>query len=271
MGATTGIAWTDSTWSPWRGCEKVSPACDHCYAETWARRTGRKIWGKAQRREIGAEAYWKLPYTWNAEARDEGRRRKVFCSALSDVFEGRKDLDEARERVWTTIERTPWLVYLLLTKRPENILRMIPYPWRQKPPQNVWYGTTAESQEWALKRIPALLEVPAVVRFLSCEPVLGPIYIASDNAAQTKPGIHWVIAGGESGSGARPTSWNAFRSLRDQARMIGAAFFMKQSGIVLAKEAGHKGAGTDPGCWPEDLRIQEFPPEPASHPDAVPA
>jgi protein gp37 len=162
---------------------------------------------------------------------------------MADVFEDRKDLDVWRARLWTIISETPWLDWLLLTKRPENASMMV--PWSDNWPGNVWLGTTVEDQEWANRRVPILLGLPASVRFLSCEPLLGPITISSwllkkadvanagekptkDNAH--RQGLHWVIAGGESGHGARPMHPAWLRSLRDQCVNGGIAFHFKQWG-----------------------------------------
>ena len=143
---------------------------------------------------------------------------------MADVFEERKDLDEPRERLWKLIEQTSNLDWLLLTKRPWAITNMVPKNWLDNPRSNVWYGTTAENQEWADKRIPFLLNVPASVRFISAEPLLGPIDISSH-----WPNLSWVIAGCESGRKARPTEVDWFRSLRDQCTKEGISFFLKQA------------------------------------------
>src|SRR3990170_5470426 len=220
MGARTKIEWCDHTFSPWRGCEKVSPACRSCYAETWAKRTGRTIWGKGAEREVGSDAYWAQPFKWNDDACRMRQRRRVFCSALSDVFEAREDLDPWRARLWDTIERTPWLEYLLLTKRPEEIRPRVPQSWLDNPLPNVRYGTTAENQDLAERRIPPLLRTPtALAPFVSVEPILGPVRLdrlAFDGRVWSvllpepifnKPPVPnvlgWVIVGGESGHQAR--------------------------------------------------------------------
>src|SRR5688572_9500335 len=172
MAKDSKIEWTHHTFNPWWGCTKVSPGCKHCYAESWARRTGREIWGpRADRREL-SEAYWRQQLAWNAVARRSGKRTRLFCASMADVFEDRRDLDGKRDRLWPLIEATPDLDWLLLTKRPQNMRRLA--PWKAWP-RNVWAGTTAENQKWAQKRIPELLEVPAVVHFISAEPLLGPL------------------------------------------------------------------------------------------------
>jgi protein gp37 len=138
---------------------------------------GKKLWGKGAERMLMSEDYWKQPLKWNRAAEAAKARRRVFCASLADVFECRVDLVKPRQRLFTIIEATPWLDWMLLTKRPENITKMIPSTWKDEhaPPRNVWYGSTVENQAMADKRIPELLQVPATVRFLSCEPLLGPV------------------------------------------------------------------------------------------------
>jgi protein gp37 len=145
---------------------------------------------------------------------------------MSDVFEARSDLIPHRERLWRLIDTTPFLDWLLLTKRPERI--SVSVPWRGHWPPNVWAGVTAENQRWADKRIPLLIELPAAVRFVSCEPLLGPLDLSKWMRA--KRGIDWVIAGGESGHKARPMNPQWARALRDQCESAGVPFHFKQWG-----------------------------------------
>lgn len=259
MGENSKIEWTDHTWNPWTGCTKVSPACDHCYAEGWAKRSGHVEWGPHGNRRRTSESNWKQPLKWNREAEAAGVRRKVFCASLADVFDNHKSiLLEWRDDLWNLIQNTPNLDWLLLTKRPQNVARMVsgwmgPHSW----PSNVWLGTTVENQEEADRRIPHLLAVPAAVRFLSCEPLLGPIdllRLQPKNATwldclngrehigpatvPTESKIDWVIVGGESGHGARPMHPGWARSLRDQCAAAGTPFFFKQWGDWLPGEFG---------------------------------
>lgn len=225
MAKDSGIEWTHHTFNPWWGCVKLSPACAHCYAETWARRFGSDLWGgKAPRRFFG-EHHWREPIRWNADAGREGKRVRVFCASMSDVFEPRSDLDPWREKLWGLIEQTPNLDWLLLTKRPGQIKHA--YPWARSPRPNVWLGTTAENQRWAQRRIERLIAVDAHVRFLSCEPLLGAIDL---RPWLKQKQIGWVIAGGESGSDARPTHPNWIRSLRDHCVTHRVPFHFKQWG-----------------------------------------
>ena len=150
MAKNSAIEWTHHTFNPWWGCTKVSPGCKHCYAETWSKRLGQDLWGaRAARREL-SDGYWRQPLAWNVSALKAGRRTRVFCASMADVFEDRRDLDSKRERLWALIEQTPKLDWLLLTKRPQNVARLAPYgeTW----PDNVWLGATAENQKWLDRR-----------------------------------------------------------------------------------------------------------------------
>lgn len=243
MGENSKIEWTDHTFNPWIGCVKVSPGCQHCYAEAQNKRWGKDLWGVDKPRQVTSDAYWKQPFTWNAEAEAAGERRRVFCASMADVFEDRPDLIEPRGRLIELIAATPALDWLLLTKRPQGILdrldEVVQLPrgdegdwiasqWLDgNPPANVWLGTSVENQKVADERIPHLLRVPAAVRFLSCEPLLGEIDIEHH---LRKEGIDWVIVGGESGHGARPMHPQWARGLRDQCEMFGVSFFFKQWG-----------------------------------------
>ena len=225
MARNSKIEWTDHTFNPWWGCTKVSPACDHCYAETWARRVGLDVWSSGKPRRFLSDAYWQQPHRWNKQARIANQRARVFCASMSDVFEWKKELTPWRHKLWELIEETPYLDWLLLTKRPHLITRMT--PWNDDWPRNVWLGVTVENQKWAEKRLPHLESIPANIRFLSCEPLLGEIDLR-DWLEQNV--IHWVIAGGESGFNARPSNPDWFLSLRDQCLAHDIPFHFKQWG-----------------------------------------
>jgi len=183
MGAETGIAWTDHTFNPWWGCTRVSPGCEHCYAESWDARwssevhpgRGAEHWGPEAPRRFFGETHWNEPRAWNRKALAAGRLHKVFCASMADVFEKREDLIPWRSKLWDLIESTPFLDWQLLTKRPENWREMLRGDWMERPRSNVWIGTSVEDQRRADERIPRLLEIPAAVRFLSVEPLLEPI------------------------------------------------------------------------------------------------
>lgn len=218
------------------------------------------------------QAYWRAPRRWDLRAEAAGARARVFCASLADVFDN--GVPAAwREDLWALIRRTPSLDWLLLTKRPSNIARMLPAGWGDEGGwPNVWLGTTVEDQAEADRRVPHLLAVPARVRFLSCEPLLGPVDLSAALAAPgggdgAPPRVHWVIAGGESGPRARPYRAEWARSLRAQCGAAGVAFFHKQAGSARGADwPGVTGKGEDPSEWPEDLRVRRSPTSTATAP-----
>lgn len=249
MSTETGIGWTDSTFNPWMGCTAVSPACDHCYAQTLVEgRFKRAEWGPGKPRVRTTPGNWKLPLQWEREHeafyREHGRNRRVFCASLADVFDN--EVDPAwRDDLFRLIADTPHLTWQLLTKRIGNAAKMIfeahadavfnhsasAWPWA-----NVWLGATICNQQEADRDIPKLLSVPAAKRFLSIEPMLGAIDIQrAINRMPWQIGggdaeLHWVIAGGESGYHARPSHPDWFASLRDQCKAASVPYFFKQWG-----------------------------------------
>ena len=276
MADNTSIEWCDHTFNPWEGCQKVSPGCDHCYAETRnARYNGTAInWGPGAPRRRTSAANWRKPLKWNREAEafmaKHGRRQRVFCASLADVFDNAVD-PQWRADLFFLIEQTPNLDWLLLTKRIGNVPNMLPVPFDfAKLYPNVWLGITVVNQEEADRDIPKLLAINACVRFLSMEPLLGHIdltRICIVPRVQRSPraGIHidalrgryvesgmpfigewdidgpypegapplslnWVIVGGESGPGARPMHPDWACSLRDQCETAAVPFLFKQWG-----------------------------------------
>lgn len=244
MAENSNIEWTDHTFNPWIGCTKVSPACDHCYAEKWDARFGGKHWGVRSDRRLTKT--WRNPIKLNKQAEGAIKRPRVFCASLADVFDNHKSIKtEWRANLWNLIKETPNLDWLLLTKRPQNIAKMLPDDWRDGYP-NVWLGTTVENQVEANRRIPHLLSVPAKMRFLSCEPLLGEIDLTRinhddmiiidslngrcslDGDANDCNKLDWIITGGESGPNFRHANPDWFRSLRDQCEAAGTAFLFKQ-------------------------------------------
>lgn len=249
MAENSKIEWCHHTFNCWLGCTALSPACDLCYAETWAKRTGQAHLWQGERRRTSA-TLWQQPHKWNARCAAAGIRERVFCASLADVFDNQVPT-RWRDDLWHLIDQTPHLDWMLLTKRPENIAKMLPTPaigapaWGEGWP-NVWLGTTVEDRA-RLRRIEALRRVPARMRFLSCEPLL------EDLGAIDLLGIDLVIGGGESGGKARPTMLPWARSLRDQCAAAGVAFFLKQL-------SGPKGrAIKDIAAFPADLQIREMP------------
>lgn len=250
MGETTKIAWTDHTFNPWWGCQRVSPGCEHCYAETFAKRVGLKVWGPQSERRFFGDKHWAEPLKWNRKAAAEGRRARVFCASMADVFEDRPELVAPRTQLVALIERTLHLDWLLLTKRPENMRRLAndasQERWAVAWPQNVWAGTTTEDQAHYDKRWPELAQVPASVRFISYEPALGPLTLRcafcggphfdhpdSVGCNSDKPEgwfPSWVIVGGESGPSARPFDAAWARETVDRCKAASVACFVKQMG-----------------------------------------
>lgn len=220
-----------------------------------AERWGMATWGKNTPRKQMSEHYWNEPIRWNRVAEKSNTRARVFCSSMADVFENHPDLVLARARLWHIITATPNLDWLLLTKRPENMIAMTPESWRGGWPANVWAGTTAENQEWLERRMPYLASVPAHIRWLSVEPMLGPV--ALGRWAQS---VQWVIVGGESGHGARLMEPDWALNLLAECRANRIAYHFKQKGEMLARQLGCKDkAGKDPSEWPAEFRVQEFP------------
>lgn len=248
----TKIEWAHHTFNPWWGCEKVSPGCAHCYAEALARRWGKRLWGGADtQRQVKSEAGWREPLAWDRAAAAAGERHRVFCASLADVFEDREDLRAPRRRLFGLIDATPNLIWLLLTKRPENITRLNIQadgvgrlrPMSSRFP-NVWFGTTAENQTWWDRRVPRLLEIEARCHFVSAEPLLGPIRMG-----ECQP--DWLIVGGESGPKARPMDPGWVRDLRDHCHTT-TAFFFKQWGGTNKQAAGRQ---LDGRTWDEVPQI----------------
>ena len=260
MTENTKIEWCHHTFNPWIGCTKVSDGCKNCYAEAMMdKRYGKAKWGPRGERVRTSEANWGKPFAWNRKAEREGRRYRVFCASLADVFEDNEQIDDWRLDLFEhVIARTPNLDWLILTKRPQVARRF----FSQRKGllfDNVWIGTSVEDQKTADMRIPHLLRIPAKVRFLSCEPLLEELDISPfldpagcaccgseccrcldkwpwDPGRNQYAEIHWVITGGESGLGARPMGNGWVQSIRDQCIGVDAPFFFKQWGEYLSTE-----------------------------------
>jgi protein gp37 len=246
MAEKTGISWTDSTFNPWIGCTKVGPGCDNCYAEALMDKRWHKVqWGSGQQRQRTSAANWRQPLLWEKEheafALMHGRRRRVFCASLADVFDNEAP-PQWRGELWALVKATPHLDWLILTKRIGNVQGMAP---AEGLPPNVWLGATMVNQtEWD-RDVRKLLAVPASVRFVSVEPMVGPI----TGGAQLS-GLDWVIVGGESGHGARPIQRAWIDSLRRECEWDGVAFFFKQWGGSSATAGGCELDGAEFKGWP---------------------
>lgn len=247
MSENSKIEWTDHTFNPWEGCQKVGPGCDHCYAETRNARFagGTAInWGPGAPRRRTSASNWAKPLKWNAQAEafaaQHGRRQRVFCASLADWADNAVDR-EWRDDLATLILNTPALDWLLLTKRIGNAGEMLGEMFLDGPPDNVLIGATIVNQEEAERDVPKLLRVPARRHFLSMEPLLGPVNLSAvwvpngilRNMVPALQKLDWVIVGGESGPGARPMSPEWVWKLRDQCAAYGVPFLFKQWGEWL--------------------------------------
>ena len=223
MSDKTGISWTDSTFNAWIGCQKVSAGCDNCYAEKLVSRYGWTEWGAHGIRKRTSPANWRKPISWNRAAQKSGKRRRVFCASLADIFDNKAPVG-AREDLWTLIKNTPSLDWQILTKRPENIKRFLPKDWDGGYP-NVWLGISAEDQAAYNQRWPILSSIPAHQHFISYEPAIGHLTLAEHDSKPT-----WLIWGGESGPGARvmQSAWAA--DITAECVQFGIPVFGKQWG-----------------------------------------
>jgi len=222
MAQGSGIEWTGSTWNPVTGCTKVSPGCKHCYAKRMAERL--RAMGQANYAngfELTLQPHMlELPLRWR-------KPQTIFVNSMSDLFHEEVPLGYTR-RVFDVMRRAGWHRFQVLTKRAERLVRLSPQlSW----PENVWMGVSVETDRYR-HRIDALRSTGAVVKFLSLEPLLGPLH------ALDLTGIDWVIVGGESGPRARPMDPAWVTDLRDQCRRAGVPFFFKQWGGVNKKKAG---------------------------------
>ena len=300
-GATPG-----NTWSPWRGCAKVGPGCKLCYAEAWSKRNPKTmgVWGPDGHRARNAD--WRKPLKWDREAAAAGVRTRVFPS-LCDWLEDREDLARLRADFLDLVAATPHLDWLLLTKRPQNWSPMVDRiagtgrpggdlatRWLDgSPPPNVWFGVSVEDQAHADRRLPVAGMVPAVVRWASYEPALGPVDFrrirvpftvhgedgAWDSLTHTRHGLgglDWIVVGGESGQGgqqARPFDVEWARDAIRQGAEAGVPVFVKQLGSRPVDAAGgpvrvRDHHGGEPVEWPVDLRVHQ---QPAARRDEIPA
>jgi protein gp37 len=238
MSVSSTIEWTEATWNPTTGCHKISPGCKNCYAERFAERW-RGIPGHPYEQGFDVKSWHEritMPLSWK-------KPRIIFVNSMSDLF-----LDEITEefiiKVFNVMEQAHWHQFQLLTKRPERMLEISKI--LKKWPPNVWAGVSVESQAWT-GRSEILKEIPAKIRFLSCEPLLGSLKLSLDN-------LHWVIVGGESGIGARPMSIEWVRDIRKQCIEANVPFFFKQWGGVQKKKFGRE---LDGRTWDEFPKLAD--------------
>ena len=239
MADKTDIAWTDSTFNPWWGCTKVAPGCDNCYAAALDKRTGGDYWSTDPR--IMSDANWRKPVSWQNKAESTGIRRKVFCGSMCDWCD-KNSPDGERDRLWQLIRDTPDLDWQLLTKRAPNIKKYLPDDWNEGY-QNVWLGVTVENKKHGLRRLDILRDIPAMVRFLSIEPLI------EDLGNLDLSGIHWVIVGGESGNQARAMNPVWVNKIQSQCKEQNVPFFFKQWGGRRNK-GGCLLGGYEEKAWP---------------------
>jgi len=250
--ATSSIEWTEATWNPTTGCDRISAGCDNCYALTLARRL--KAMGQSKYQLDGSartsgpgfaltlhDDAIGIPLKWN-------RPRVVFVNSMSDLFHEDVPMDFIR-RVFDVMIATPQHTYQVLTKRSKRLARTAPkLEW----PENLWVGVSVEDDRYAF-RADHLREVPAAVRFLSVEPLVGPV------PSLDFSGIGWVIVGGESGHHARRLCLDWVADIWERSTAVGAAFFLKQLGSVWARENGVRGKAHHMDDWPMELRVRQMP------------
>lgn len=260
MGKQSKISWTDSTFNPWIGCSRVSPGCVHCYAEElMANRYKRVEWGPQGTRMKTSEAYWKQPLQWNKEAKETGLPHLVFCGSLCDWLEIHPQISRIWQlQLFDLIENTPYLTWLLLTKRPENWQDVAPVKWYQEgAPDNVWFGISVEDQKRAGERLTYLKRIPAFTKFVSYEPAIETVDWTGYEF------IDWLIVGGESGNEARPfelewafdaVRWSYDNSVKPFVKQLGSNALFQGERYLTSDRKGD--IMTE---WPIELQVQEFP------------
>jgi len=280
MSENSKIAWTDHTFNIVWGCEKIAPECAGCYAETWAHRMKYDVWGKDATRRILSEKYWQNTLNWNKKAMKLGQNQRVICGSMCDWLEDHPTVNTERQKLFPLIEQTPWLTWLLLSKRIENFERMIPETWFYSVfPDNIWLGISAGCQDMWNSCWPILESIKFRyyrLAFVSIEPMieqmdirddLVDIDIGDEDGKRWLQFPDWLIIGGESEQPkwkARPMDLQWVYDLLDQVHETEIKIFVKQLGSAWAKKAGiydvdPKGENMD--YWPADLRIRELPSE----------
>jgi protein gp37 len=279
----TNIQWSDETWNPTLGCRKISPGCDNCYAIPNSHRLAGNDNAKIQAAYAGLTQRANVGIDWTGTVKPMADRlslplkwirpRRIFVNSMSDLFH--EDVpDGFIFDVLFTIQRANWHVFQVLTKRPDKMKRVMQRFYELSPMPalpNLWLGVSVESQDYVW-RIEKLLKVPAAVRFVSAEPLLGPLDLgrlmqcgyycdgAVGHVDDHIPGLHWIIVGGESGRGARPCNIQWIREIQQQCQSVGIPVFVKQLGAVWAKNHSSASPKADfMNEWPEYLRVRQYP------------
>lgn len=250
MGEKTNISWCDATFNPIWGCTKVSFGCDFCYAETFDHRMGGDHWGKGKPRRQFGDAHWNEPLVWDRKAESKGEKMRVFCGSMCDVMDDEWP-DGVRERLWDLIDKTPNLIWQLLTKRPQRYGKYLPSEGFRH--YNVWLGCTAETQEFFDIRFPSLGEWSALCGYttwISYEPALGPITM-KNGFCHERHRPDWIIFGGETGNNRRPMQLSWAESIKSECEEWGVKFFMKQMSARTPDEAKN--------LIPTHMLVQQFP------------
>lgn len=249
-------AWWDETHNPWIGCTKVSSACRNCYAAEQAERFWQGTWGSKADRVILGDTNAAKPFVWQRRAERTGTTVRVFCGSMCDVFEDNPKVVNARKQLWQTIAATPDLIWMLTTKRPENVPHLVPGAWMHDWPHNAWVIATVEEQRMAEQRMPHLCAIPAPVLGVSVEPARERV-----DLTPWLDQVGWVITGGESGRKAKPSDPDWFRALRDDCARHGVPFFFKQWGLFDAEgrrlgkgKSGDVLDGAQHHNWPTAVR-----------------
>ena len=244
MGQKTAIAWTEATWNPWHGCTKVSEGCKVCY-----------MYRDKERYGLNPTVVVRSKLSTFDQPLKQQKSQLIFTCSWSDFFI--EAADDWRPDAWGIIKSTPQHQYQILTKRPERIAKCLPDDWGEGYP-NVWLGVSVENQQCADERIRLLLDIPAAIRFLSVEPLLGPVSIDTEQ-------IDWFIVGGESGNDHgkyqyRPCHLDWIHSIISDCRQYETPVFVKQLGTYLSKKLGLKNrSGADMSEWPSSVQFQQFP------------
>lgn len=270
MGIITGISWSDATWNPWHGCEKVSPGCKYCYMFR-----DKERFGQDPTDVIRSKGNFKDPLSWHKNGKqtaDDGalilynsfKGMKIFTCSWSDWFI--EEADEWRAEAWEVIKATPDFVYQILTKRPDRIQQCLPPDWGEGY-DNVWLGVSGENQDRTTERLTILKDIPAHIKWLSAEPLIGPIDLDEihEHHLDVWECLDWIVIGGESGNETgpykyRPCEEGWIDDIIDDAKTYNIPIHMKQFGTHLAKEFQFKHRhGANPEEWIEEYQIQDFP------------